>query len=255
MSFGVEVSRARIFERFAWIFERHNHVCIMLRMANRAYASIWAADFSEETLVERLQQFLGTVPFSTERPGFTELVIRAVDVTETPIVEQDLRSGQYGADVITEMAREHAHSDCSYETQAFWDLWTYDETSGVWSQKSQPLGIVCYGTDFDDGIARGQGHFLVDAGFEHFFTGHAGLLGFRRKEIEALKQPEEAGFVTRMLQPEHLREYHEKTQQNIRKLYEWMTRAEQMMPVERYQFWSEGEENFEARIEEILAAR
>lgn len=224
-------------------------------MANRAYASVWAADFGEEALVERWKQFLETVPFSKERRGFTELVIRAVDPTETPILEQDLRSGEYGADVLAELAREHAHSDCSYETQAHWDLWTYDEASGVWAQKPQPLGIICYGTDFGDGEWKEQGHFLVDAGFEHFFTGHAGLLGFRRRNGERPKDPDEAGFVARMSQPENLQGYQESTRENIKKLYEWMQRVEAALPVERYQLWSEGEENFEARMEEILAAR
>lgn len=235
----------------------------MRGMANRAYASIWAADFTEETLVERWRQFLETVPFSKERRGFTELVIRAVDTTETPIVEQDLRSGEFGADVLAEIAQEHAHTDSSYETRAYWDLWTYDDPSGTWAQKPQPLGIICYGADFDDGAWKEQGHFLVDAGFEHFFTGHAGLLGFRRRNgnppNEAPKDPpsdpNEASFVAMMSQPENLQSYQEKTRENIKKLYEWIAQVEAALPVERYQFWSEGEENLEARMEEILAAR
>ncbi len=224
-------------------------------MANRAYASIWAADFSEEKLVEQWKQFLETVPFSKERRGFTELVIRAVDATETPILEQDLRSGEYGADVLAELAQEHAHSDCSYETQAHWDLWARDEASGVWAQKPQPLGIICYGTDFDDGAWKEQGHFLVYAGFEHFFTGHAGLLGFRRRNGERPEDANEAGFIAAMSQQENLQAYQEKTRENIKKLYEWMRQVETALPVEKYLFWSEGEENFEARMEEILAAR
>jgi hypothetical protein len=58
-----------------------------------------------------------------------------------------------------------------------------------------------------------------------------------------------------MSRPENLRTYHEKTRENIRKLYDWMARVESALPVERYRLWSEGEENFEARMEEILAAR
>jgi hypothetical protein len=34
-----------------------------------------------------------------------------------------------------------------------------------------------------------------------------------------------------------------------------MERVESALPVERYRLWSEGEENFEARMEEILATR
>ena len=227
----------------------------MLSMANRAYASIWIRNFSEETLVEQWRAFLGTVPFSKERRGFTELVIRAVDAAESPIFEQDLRSGEYDAQVLADLAREHAHSDCSYETKAFWDLWTWDKEGGRWMQTAQPLGVVCYGNEFDEGIWKEQGHFLIEAGFEHFFTGHARLLGFRRGPTEAAKNPEEANFVAVMSQPESLQAYQEKTQENIRKLYEWMRQIEAALPVERYQLWSEGEENFEARMEEILASR
>ncbi len=227
----------------------------MLGMANRAYASIWSRNFSEETLIEQWMAFLETVPFSGERAGFTELVIRAVDASETPIFEQDLRSGEYGAEVLADLAREHAHEDCAYETQAFWDLWTWEESNGRWVQKPQPLSIICYGSDFGEGIWKEQGHFLVDAGFEHFFTGHARLLGFRRGDAEEARDPEEANFVAMMSQPENLQMYQEKTQENIRRLYDWMARIETAIPVERYQLWSEGEENFEARMEEILATR
>ncbi|MGH9729790.1 MAG: hypothetical protein ACRD33_04795 [Candidatus Acidiferrales bacterium] len=224
-------------------------------MANRAYASIWVQDFSEETLLDRWREFLQTVPVSAEHPGFSELVIRAVDTAETPILEQDLRSGEYGAQVLVDLAREHVHSDSSYETQAWWDLWMLDARGNRWELKPQPLAINCYGDEFDEGVSREQGHFLVDAGFEHIFTGHAGLLGFGGAREWQPEHPDEANFVALMSQPENLRNYHEKTRENIRKLYDWMARVESKLPVERYRLWSEGEANFEARMEEILAAR
>ena len=152
----------------------------MLRMANRAYASIWVRDFSAETLLERWKTFLQTVPVSTGHPGFSELVIRAVDTAETPILEQDLRSGEYDAQVLVDLASEHVHSDSSYETQAWWDLWMYDARGNRWELKPEPLAIHCCGDEFDEGLSQEQGHFLVDAGFEHVFTGHAGLLGDRK---------------------------------------------------------------------------
>jgi hypothetical protein len=61
-------------------------------MANQAYLSIWLQEFREANLLERFGEFLSTVPFSAKQPGFTHLEIRAVDSTETPVYEQDLRS-------------------------------------------------------------------------------------------------------------------------------------------------------------------
>jgi hypothetical protein len=58
-----------------------------------------------------------------------------------------------------------------------------------------------------------------------------------------------------MSQPQNLREYQEKTRENIQKLVTWMRLAEESLHVERMRLWSEGEENFEARLDEILAVR
>lgn len=81
------------------------------------------------------------------------------------------------------------------------------------------------------------------------------MLGFQSKLQEEARDSEEASFVAAMSRPENMRVYHEKARENIRKLYDWMRQVEAALPVERYRLWSEGEENFEARMEEILAAR
>jgi hypothetical protein len=52
-----------------------------------------------------------------------------------------------------------------------------------------------------------------------------------------------------------LQRYQEKTRENVRKLFDWVRRIEKAVSVEHIRLWSEGEENFEARLEEILAAR
>src|SRR3989442_7136229 len=75
-------------------------------MANRAYVSLWSKGFSEATMLEQFQQLLTTVPLSAERPGFTELVIRAVDPTETPLGERDLAGQAPSAAAIIELAAQ-----------------------------------------------------------------------------------------------------------------------------------------------------
>jgi uncharacterized secreted protein with C-terminal beta-propeller domain len=87
------------------------------------------------------------------------------------------------------------------------------------------------------------------------FTGHAGLLGVHRQQVAPPEHPAEARFLATMTNPENFREYHARTCENIRKLLDWIARAQAALPVERFALWSEGEENFEARLDDILAAR
>jgi len=102
----------------------------MAVMANHSYLSVWCKDFPEELILERLGEFLGTVPFSATKPGFTYLAIRAVDATESPILEQDLRAVPHDAAGIVEIARDQVHSDCSYEVGCHWDLAVFDAGVG-----------------------------------------------------------------------------------------------------------------------------
>jgi hypothetical protein len=230
------------------------------RMANRAYASAWAKDYSEETRLERFARLLETVPVSKSRTGFTELIVRALDISETPLRELDLRSQQVTARDIIELVREHLAPDVAFEVSALWDLWTYDLAEHRWNRGPQKLEIICYGKEFEGGIAAEEGDFLISAGFEHFFTGHARLLGTRPSQLAAAAydpsaDPAEVLFVEAMSDPERLREYQEKTRDNIQLLLRWLRDAETTVPLERVRLWSEGEEDFEARLDEILAVR
>jgi hypothetical protein len=53
----------------------------------------------------------------------------------------------------------------------------------------------------------------------------------------------------------NLKEYHAKTRENIQQLFNWVESIQLALPVERSELWSEGEENFEARLDAILSQR
>lgn len=225
----------------------------MPSMSNLAYLGVWCKNFSEERMLPDFEKSLDTVPFSVTKPGFTYLVVRAVDSSEAPVLEQDLRAVPLDATGIIELAKDHLHSDVCYEVRCYWDLWVLD-AQVKWKNEPQPIEIFCQGEDYDDGLWRENGHFEVSLGFEHLFTGHAGLLGIRKGERAPAQSPEEARFLEAMAWPENLERYQEKTRENIKKLLEWVRKIEKAVPVERAKLWSEGEENFEARLEEILVA-
>jgi hypothetical protein len=224
-------------------------------MPNRAYASIWIRNFDEANMLSQCERFLATVPVAASQVGFTELVIRAVDSSESPLEEHDLRGQGVTPAEIIELAREHVASDVCFEVTALWDLWIREMESASWKKKQERLQLFCFGLDYDHGIFAESGHFMADLGFEHMFTGHAGLLSTESGRVAQPEHPDEARFLMWMSQPQNLREYQEKTRENIEKLMTWIRSVEETLPIERIRLWSEGEENFEARLDEILAVR
>jgi hypothetical protein len=223
-------------------------------MPNRTSVSFWTREHSEATRLDRFERLLGTVPLSAGRPGFASLVVRAVNPAETPLFECALGGATSGAAEVIALAREHQNADTAYEVEAYWDLWRRDAGTGRWQRGPEQLLLTCNGEAYDDGVAAEAGHFMADAGVEHLYTGHAGLLGSHGKR-SAPSDPMEAELVTVMTREEDLREYYEKTRKNIQVLLDWVRAVEQTLPIEKYQLWSEGEENFEARLDEILAVR
>ena len=130
-----------------------------------------------------------------------------------------------------------------------------DAETNRWKLEPQALEIICRAEDFDNAAWQENGHIEVNLGFEHLFTGHAGLLGTQSKEDRLAESPAEARFMEMMAWPENLERYQQKTQENIRKLWDWLRAVERLENLERVQLWSEGEEDFEARLEDILAAQ
>jgi hypothetical protein len=143
----------------------------------------------------------------------------------------------------------------SYEVAARWDLWIREMETVSWKMQPERIDLFCYGPQYDGGISFESGNFMVNLGFEHLFTGHAGLLTPENPRVTEPQHPDEARFMMWMSQPRNLREYQEKTRENIQKLMNWMRAVDETLPVERVRLWSEGEENFEARLDEILAVR
>jgi hypothetical protein len=226
-------------------------------MANHAYLRVWTRDFSEPTMIAQFARFLATAPLSATHSNFSELTIQPIDTTETPVASWDLRPLKYGAAEVAAAAMQNLNFDSAYIVSAKWDIWQFDVESLKYKQEPEPLLLTLQGGDFDNGIAAETGHFLVDLGFEHFFTGHGGLLapGAASNPFGSSDHPIEHTFRQWMLVLANLKEYHAKTRENIKQLFNWVESIEQALPVERSELISEGEENFEARLDAILGQR
>jgi hypothetical protein len=226
-------------------------------MANHAYLRVWTRDFSTETMLAEFARFLTSAPLSAAPPVFTELVVQPIDATEAPVAEWDLRPLNMGPPEVVALAVQHLNADTAYIVSAKWDLWTFDVESLKWQHKPEPLVLTCHGLEYEDGLAASAGHFSADLGFEHFFTGHGGLLapGAASNPFASSDHPVEHTFRQWMSVSANLKEYHAKTRENIQQLFRWIEAIESALPVERSELWSEGEENFEARLDAIAAQR
>jgi hypothetical protein len=224
-------------------------------MANHAYLRLWTRDFSESTMIAEFARFLTTAPLSKSHPHFDELVVQAVDPAETPVAEWDVRGQGYGAAEIAALAAQHLNADTAYIATAQWDLWSFDIESLKWQRKPAPLELLCHGPQYDGGVAESAGHFSADLGFEHSFTGHGGLLapGAAANPFDSSDHPIERTFRRWMSTPGNRAEYHARTRENIQLLMAWLDAIARALPVKRSELWSEGEENFEARVDAILA--
>lgn len=208
-------------------------------------------------MIAEFARFLTTAPLTEGQGNFQQLTVQPVGTSEIPIEEWDLKEGVFGPAQVAALAAQHINDDTAYIVQAQWDLWTFDMESLKWSNGPQPLELVCQGKAYDGGLATTEGHFHASLGFEHFFTGHAGLLapGAATNPFDSSDHPLEKTFRAWMSAPENLKQYHQKTRENIQKLFGWVESVEAALPVERSELWSEGEENFEARLDAILAQR
>jgi len=226
-------------------------------MANRAYLRIWTRNFSAQTLITEFARFLTAAPLIEGEGRFQQLTIQAVDATETPVAEWDLKEGTLSPAEVAALAAPHLNDDTAFIVEAQWDLWTFDTDALTWRQRPQPLELVCNGRTYDEGVAATAGHFYADLGFEHLFTGHAGLLapGAAKNPFDNSDHPVEKTFRNWMASSENLKQYHQKTRENIQKLFSWVEAVEAALPVERSELSSEGEDNFEARLDAILAQR
>ncbi len=226
-------------------------------MANRAYLRVWTRDFSEQTMIAEFARFLTTAPVSEPPNGFQLLSVQPVDYTEPCEVEWDLREGNYGPPEIAALAMQHLNADTAFVVEARWDLWRFDVEALKWENAAQPLTLICQGTAFENGVAAKEGQFVADLGFEHFFTGHAGLLvpDAASNPFDNSDHPVEKRFRAWMASGENLKQYHQKTRQNIQKLFAWVEAVQAALPVERSVLVSEGEENFEAKLDAIVAQR
>jgi hypothetical protein len=190
-------------------------------MADYAYLSVWFREFTVERGLRHLEAALALFPQSAARPGF-RLVVRSLGPEESPTLERDLIAAP--ADVHA-LAAEFLHEDTAYEVTAFWDLWQ-PRPASQWEQALSEVEFLVQGAEYDPGAEpEAHAHLLINLGRENLFLGRSAV------PQESSREPLRA---------------------NVERLYGLLRDLQNALPVERHRLWSEGNEDFARRTEQLL---
>jgi hypothetical protein len=189
-------------------------------MADSLYLSLWFSDFSGPEMLPHTYSVLQQFPFSSQRPGISYLALHPVSWNEPTILERRFPGG-IDPGQATLIAAELIHDDYAYVFEAYWDLWTPDESNEKWVLKPSAVKFIVQGEEFDGKTYEQTGHIEVDFGLDSYF-----------------------------LQPEtSLNEQTEaKIRENISKLVDFSTKVEKHSGANSRLLWSESEDNLAQKL-------
>jgi len=139
------------------------------------YLSLWFSDFSGPEMLPHAYSVLQQFPFSEQRPGVAYLGLHPVSWNEATVLERRFPGG-IDPGQATLIAAELVHDDYAYVFEAYWDLWTLEQTSGNWVLAPAPVKFILQGEDFDERAYEQTGHIEVDFGSDaHFLQPESSL--------------------------------------------------------------------------------
>jgi hypothetical protein len=189
-------------------------------VSDSLYLSLWFSDFSGPEMLPHSYSVLQQFPFSSQRPGVTYLALHPVSWNEATVLERRFPGG-IDPGQATLIAAELIHDDYAYVFEAYWDLWTPDQSKETWVLEPAAVKFIVQGEEFDEKAYEQTGHIEVDFGLDSYF-----------------------------LQPEtSLNEQTEaKIRENIAKLVEFSTKVEKNSGVSSRLLWSESEDNLAQKL-------
>jgi hypothetical protein len=163
-----------------------------------------------------LQQF----PYSEQRPGITYAEVQPVSWNEASILERRFSPGVTPGEAMV-VAADLIHDDYAYVLEAYWDLWTPDESGREWRLVPSLVTIIAQGEEFDEAIYQETGHMEIDFGLDSLFV------------------PENVGLTE---------ETQAKIRDNVSKLVEFTKKLETKTRATSRRLWSESEETLPQKL-------
>jgi len=163
-----------------------------------------------------LQQF----PFSAQHPGITYAAVQPVSWNEASVLERRFSPGIAPEEAMV-VAADLIHDDYAYIFEAYWDLWTPDESGQQWLLVPSRVKFIVQGEEFDDGVHQETGHVEIDFGLDSLFV----------QENVALTEETQA-----------------KIRDNLSKLVEFTKKAEINTRAASRRLWSESAESLPQKL-------
>jgi hypothetical protein len=163
-----------------------------------------------------LQQF----PFSAQRTGITYAAVQPVSWNEASVLERRFSPGITPEEAVV-VAADLIHDDYAYVFDAYWDLWTPDQSGHEWVLIPSPVKFIVQGEEFDDGAYRETGNIEIDFGRDSLFV---------QENVELTEQTQT------------------KIRDNLAKLVEFTRKAEMNTRATSRRLWSESEESLPQKL-------
>jgi hypothetical protein len=189
-------------------------------MPDPLFLSLWFPDFSGPAMLPHVMALLQQFPFSTERPGIAYLSVQPVSWNEASILERRFTPGVEPAEAVV-VAADLIHDDYAYVFDAYWDLWTPEDSGREWRLLPSLVKFIVQGEEFDNGAQQQTGHIEIDFGPDSAFL----------QENLDLTDETQA-----------------KVRDNVAKLVEFTRKAEKNTRAQGRLLWSESEENLAQKL-------
>ncbi|HTC47287.1 MAG TPA: hypothetical protein VK722_08185 [Candidatus Aquilonibacter sp.] len=189
-------------------------------MPDPLFLSLWFPDFSGPEMLPHAFSVLQQFPFSAQRPGVSYLAVHPVSWSEATVLERRFPAG-IDPGQATLIAAELVHDDYAYVFQAYWDLWTPEETNANWVLEPATVKFIVQGQEFDEEAYQQTGHIQIDFGMDSYFL---------QPEVSLNEQTQA------------------KIRDNIAKLVEFSTNLEKNSGANSRLLWSESEDNLAQKL-------
>jgi hypothetical protein len=189
-------------------------------MPDPLYLSLWFPDFSGPGMLPHALALLEQFPFSKLRPGVTYVAAQPVSWNEASVLERRFSPGMRPEEAVTVIA-DLIHDDYAYVFDAFWDLWTPDQTTDQWSLSPSLVKFIVQGEEFEEGAQEETGHIQVDFGLD---------APFLQETIQLTEETQS------------------RVRDNVGKLVEFTLKAEKNTRASGRLLWSESEENLAQKL-------